>query len=73
MFVVVKNLKNTYYVVHSSWLSQIDDDGKVYAYFPSESKMMKCLLEGTAVKDKWKYEEVIVQLRNIKGMTIFFI
>jgi len=62
MYAVVKNQKNAYYTVCKSWLSQIDDDGKLYVFYPVAAKMKKCLEKFSQIKDNWKFEEVEIQL-----------
>jgi hypothetical protein len=67
MFTVVKNKDNAYYTVCKAWLSQIDEDEKLYTFYPN-TKMKKHLEKGAQVKDNWKFEEVEVQLNDIEGM-----
>ena len=71
MYAVVKNQKNAYYTVCKSWLSQIDEDGKLYVFYPATAKMKKSLEKLSQIKDNWKYEEVEIQINDIEGKYFF--
>ncbi|CAG9801003.1 unnamed protein product [Chironomus riparius] len=68
MFTVVKNKQNAFYVIRKIWLSEVDEEGKIYAYYPAPAKMNKYLEKGTSVKKNWKHEEIFVQLNDIQDL-----
>ena len=69
-YVVVKNFKNSYYVVHSNWLSY-DENGSVICYFPPEKILKKALSTGMAPANNWEVEAVETKSESLGLFFVF--
>lgn len=65
MYDIVKNLRNGYYAVFQEWI--FENDGKVYSYYPPNKSANTCLLQKVPHKADWKYEEILVVVKDFTG------